>query len=257
MGYIYFTFLMIIATITPMAIGAQEVASSPQNSKRPPAMAQKELEASQVYSYYILRNNMQIGTYRFKVTPENTPPRMNGKSKANNASSQGARLRVETDMDVKVKMLFFTAYEAQYEAASIYHGADLLRHESLGKINGKEYIVNYNRSKNKNHLVVNAQGVKLSDPPVTLHPFYRKTQKGDGKSGRPLNFISEKGKIHEVYYQTKGKERIEINAKKFKATHARIVGDITRNLWYDEDGTLLKVAYQKDGATITLVRKDI
>ena len=265
MRYLYLTLFTLLAGISPHVTGAQEAPSSREKIAYPHGVAEKKLQTPQVYEYYVLRNNKQIGSYRFKVTEETRKK----KAPSSPNKTQKPLLRIETEMDVKVKLFFYTAYEAAYQAASIYDGAELLRYEGMANINGKEYIVNYNRAQNEDHIVVNAQGKKLSGSPVTLNPFYMKTlespngslnegeSEGDKKADSLLNFITEKGKIRNIHYKTKGKERIEINAKKLKATHARIVGDITRDLWYDKDGTLLKVAYQKDGATITLVRKDI
>lgn len=197
----------------------------------------------ETYDYHVLRNNSQIGFYSFRASESEA-----------NAEAEGRAAQslteIKTQMGIKVKLLFITAYEAEYSATSAYNGANLIRHESTADYNGKNYLVNYDKGENPDHLVVNANGKKIPHAPMTLHPFIM-------DDGENLTFITEKGKLREIAYTVLGSDTIKMNTRAYETTHARITGDITRDLWYDAAGVLLKVAYEKDGATIELVRKEL
>ena len=194
---------------------------------------------SEKYAYFVLREDRQIGSYQFRVTKQ---PAV--------GEDQEPAVRIETQMGIKVKFFFVTAYEADYSASSVYQGRDLRRHSSKAIYNGKNYLVNYSAEDNPDHLVVNASGKHLENPPMTLQPFYLE---GD----RDLVFVTEKGKLRNIKFRTIGTEELKIGTKFYTTTHARIEGDMVRDLWYDEDGLLIKVSYQKDGAEINLIRKGL
>lgn len=243
MRQFYFTLTLFFALV---ALPLNAHAEKPESEKTPTPTASLKAapyvdKKTAVYEYYVLRNGSQIGFYRFAVS---APLGAEGEKNPDDL------LEIKTQMGIKVKLLFVTAYQADYSATSAYDGNTLVRHESLANYNGDNYLVNYDRAQNPDHLVVNAQGRKLSYGPMTLHPYYV-----DGENRMTL--VTEKGKLRDIVYRTLGNKRLKIGTNYYNSTHARIEGDVTRDLWYDMDGILMKVAYEKDGATISLVRKGI
>lgn len=225
-------FVSLVVVLAPLAHAAPSLNDVPADA------------TGERYEYFVLRGGSQIGFYRFFVDGKKS------ETDAQAADDTEQVLRIQTQMGINVKLLFITAYQAEYSATSVYRGRDLLKHDSAATFNGADYLVTYNVSQNPDHLVVNQTGKKINNPPMTLHPFY---VEGD----RDLTFVTEKGKLRNITFTTIGPEEIKLGTKFYNTTYARMEGDLERDLWYDEDGVLIKVAYQKDGATINLIRKGL
>ena len=252
MHKLYFVLgVLLFVSVMPFFAVAEEDASSNQESLLQTSTMPSVLSGGeQVFEYFILRNNSQIGTYRFAVTP------LNHQSQSKNEEPK-PRFKIETHMQVKVKILFVTAHSSNYHATSVYEGEKLVRHEGLGEFNDKSYIVNFDASENPDHFIVNASGKKILYTPVTLHPLYLNVDEPNENKQNFMSLITEKGKQRKITHKTIGKERQKINSKDFQTIHTQIMGEINRQLWYDLQGILLKVSYKKDGAQIILLRKDI
>lgn len=63
------------------------------------------------------------------------------------------------------------------------------------------------------------------------------------------------GQIYKVSTKNLGSETLTINNKTIAAQHWRLSGDIDRDLWFDGDGLLLKVTFERKGYPITVLRQ--
>lgn len=240
-------FVFVCLTVTAYS-GGSPSAEKPATNLKNITLEKAASPAPQTHEYFVLRNDKQIGFYEFTVR---TPEQAEGVEAEGNEDIERDVLEVETRMAININVFFVTAYEADYSATSAYRGAKLLRHESEANYNGKNYLVTYDNAQNPDNLVVNSMVRNIIYPPMTLHPFYMQP------NAEKVTFITEKGKLHNINYKTIGNEEIKIGARYYPTTHALITGDIEREMWYDRDGVLIKVSYEKDGATINLIRKGL
>ena len=64
------------------------------------------------------------------------------------------------------------------------------------------------------------------------------------------------GTIMSVRVADLGSENVPVNGGNLNAHHYRISGGLERDLWYDENGNLARVAFKaEDGSTVTYIRK--
>jgi len=74
------------------------------------------------------------------------------------------------------------------------------------------------------------------------------------RSNKLMNTID--GKIMSVRVVDLGQERVQTKRGKVNAHHYRLSGGLARDLWYDGDGNLARVAFKADdGSTVTYIRK--
>jgi len=74
------------------------------------------------------------------------------------------------------------------------------------------------------------------------------------RSGKLMNTVD--GKIMSIRVADLGMESVDTKRGKVNAHHYRLSGDLARDLWYDGDGNLARVAFKADdGSTVTYVRK--
>ncbi len=64
------------------------------------------------------------------------------------------------------------------------------------------------------------------------------------------------GKIMSIRVADLGMESVETKRGKVNAHHYRLSGGLARDLWYDADGNLARVAFKADdGSIVTYIRK--
>ena len=63
-----------------------------------------------------------------------------------------------------------------------------------------------------------------------------------------------KGRLRKVTVTDGGTEQLEIEGRTVEAKHYRVRGDLRRDVWYDADGTVVKVEFPiSDGSEVTLL----
>lgn len=63
------------------------------------------------------------------------------------------------------------------------------------------------------------------------------------------------GQVYKVSTKDLGEEALTINNKQIKGHHWRLSGDVDRDLWFDNDGLLLKATFERKGYPITVLRQ--
>lgn len=214
--HVFFKHLLCVATVGTALATANTAAA-------------ESLMQDGYYSYDIMRNGTQIGSYTFDVSTTDDVTTINAR------------------MGIEVKVLFLTAYKADHQRTEKYLKGKLLSMKGDAVFNSKNYEFSFDASTNT--LVHNGDEQVLDQSAVTLTPFIPKSLES------AVTGISEKGKPYQAHFEDNGtvKKKSGIKLKPFR--EIVLMGEARRDLWYTPEGVLDSLSYDKDGATITFKRQ--
>jgi len=140
---------------------------------------------------------------------------------------------VATDVVVRVPLIRIAAYRFEHSSVETWQGGELQALVSTTNDDGTPHALN---TANKGALPASL----WNDDIV--------------RTGQLMNTID--GTIMSVRVADLGSENVPVNGGNLNAHHYRISGGLERDLWYDENGNLARVAFKaEDGSTVTYVRK--
>jgi Domain of unknown function (DUF6134) len=155
-------------------------------------------------------------------------------------------VRTETNVDFTAYVLFNITWT--HQSVEVWSDNGLKEFTSFTNEDGRERQVHAQR--NGSHLIVNSTGGRREFPadliPGTLwHPETITQQ-------QILDPI--KGRLRKVSIADRGMEQIKVEGRMVNAHHYAMRGELTRDFWYDQDGTIVKVQFPiTDGTQVTLL----
>jgi len=72
--------------------------------------------------------------------------------------------------------------------------------------------------------------------------------------GQPLLIGVVDGEVYRVQSQSMGAEQVALAGGSTAATHWHMAGEVERELWYDQSGSLVKTTFERRGYPIQIVR---
>jgi Domain of unknown function (DUF6134) len=160
----------------------------------------------------------------------------------------GDELTVRSDTSFDFTRLFVLGFTFIHQAVEVWQDGALKEFTSFTDDDGKKREVHAQRA--GEHLLVTASGQTRELPgsliPASLwHP-------DTIEQHQLLDPI--KGRLREVSVQDRGREPVALAGHAVAAHHYALRGGLVRDIWYDEDGTVVKVAFQaSDGSDITML----
>jgi len=140
---------------------------------------------------------------------------------------------VSTDVIVRVPLIRIAAYRFEHSSVETWRGGELQTLVSTTNDDGTPHELN---TGNQGPLPASL----WNDDIV--------------RSGQLMNTID--GTIMSVRVADLGSENVPVNGGNLNTHHYRISGGLERDLWYDENGNLARVAFKaEDGSTVTYIRK--
>ena len=162
---------------------------------------------------------------------------------------EGDDLIVETEVDVKVKVLFVTVYQRQARYREVWRGDRLIAYEARTNDGGEVFITNARLDGDEMIVDGIEKGVRVPVDTVSSHPWNIEAV------DRLTLFGQRDGRIHRVNVESAGEEIIEIGGKSIIAQKYVVRGDLERELLYGPDGTWLQWRLDRDGKAITITRQ--
>lgn len=181
--------------------------------------------------YQISRNGQDIGHFSFAIKGDDN------------------RRDVDVEMSIRVRFLFITVYRATHQRHDIWEHNRLISSAGESQYNRDDYTLKLSRPAANYRWEVNGQAQELSGAVFTFIPWLMDV------SG-PLTLLSEKGKAEPATFRFVGPEAIQLADKSYEARKFELAGKQSRELWYDQEGCLLRVRYQMGGATIEIQLKE-
>ncbi|NJO39094.1 MAG: hypothetical protein HC871_17720 [Rhizobiales bacterium] len=162
---------------------------------------------------------------------------------------EGEDLIVATEVDVKVKVLFVTAFQREARYREVWRGDRLMAYEARTKEGGAVYETHARVEDGR--MIVDGVDKAVAVPldTVSSHPWNVDVVE------RPLIFGQRDGRLHRVSVERAAPEILTIGGRQIEAEKYVVHGDLERELFYDADGTWLQWRLERDGKTITVTRQ--
>lgn len=189
-------------------------------------LAAPEPDATRL-TYAVTRDGRSIGEYRFTVV------------------DHPDRREVTVAMTVKVKVLFLTVYEADHTRHDIWIDGRLERSSGRSTYIGNAFGVEIERRDSAYALTVNGTTESLDGTVMTFVPWW------PGITGEVAQ-VSEKGRVDFATAEPGGSEILTLGGEKIATRKYTLIGRRPEELWYNEQGTLVRVRYHNKGAVIEL-----
>lgn len=185
--------------------------------------AQPSFATAKTLSYTVLRNGSPIGTHSYTL------------------DTRDGETTVNVSTDIKVKVFFATVYEFVHTSIEKWKGGKLVYIQSTTNDDGiqKELEAQSTGAELKVSSVVKGQD-RLVKAPGAVIPASLWSDTTVSQSSL-LNTLD--GTLMRVKVETIGDEVITAHGDKKTATHFKITGDLTRELWFDGDGNLVRVRF--------------
>ncbi|MCW8916634.1 MAG: DUF6134 family protein [Magnetovibrio sp.] len=187
-------------------------------------------------NFQVLRNGKPVGTHRITIS---------------NIKNQ---IRVDLHTQIKIDGFFTTSYAFDHTSQETWAGGQLLDMTSITDNDGNHMSVIAHPEEDS--LIINSvingrdrlQILPLGIMPTSLW--------NADLIGRTQLLNSQDGKILDVSVKNLGTENIPVHGILTQTHHYGISGEFTRELWFDEDGKLVKVEFpDKSKTTITFILK--
>lgn len=190
------------------------------------------------------------GLLKFEVALDDKP--IGEHSLTFNRSADGA-LETRIAIDLAVKFGPFTVFDYTHRNASLWQDGVLQRMRSQTDDNGERHDVSIDLV--GDHLrIVNNSAPQFTVPRNMLPTTY--WMASTVSQDRLLN--SQTGELLEVDVQEVGRETVPGPDGPIAATRYRMVGDLEIELWYDDTGILVGLAFEARGSDVTyrLIARD-
>jgi len=160
----------------------------------------------------------------------------------------GDELTVRSDTSFDFTRLLVLGFSFIHQAVEVWQNGTLKEFTSFTDEDGNKREVHAQRAGAT--LLVTTQG-QTRELPGSLIP---------GSLWHP-NTIEQhqlldpiKGRMREVNVQDRGREPVALPGRAVSTHHYALRGGMERDIWYDDGGTVVKVAFQaRDGSTITML----
>jgi len=186
--------------------------------------------------FTVFRDGSDIGTHSYAI------------------SENGDETLVEVTTDIKVKVLFVTAYKFIHASKEVWKNGNLVQLNSTTDDDGTTKALN-----------VKAQGGQLTADSVVQGQDRRQTadvgvvpaslwNKDIVQQSAVLNTLD--GTLMNISVEDLGSDEVEAGGAKVAAHHYSITGELTRELWFNGTGDLVRVRFpDKTGTEIVYALK--
>jgi len=173
--------------------------------------------------YTVLRDGKTIGTH--DVTVE----------------GKGEMTQVRVNTDIEIKVLFVTAYKFKHKSQEIWAGGKLVSLTSTTDDDGTDKKLTARAANGRITVdsVVKGQDRRQNADAGTLPASLWNPE--TVKQSALLNTLD--GKIMKIDVKDIGAESVEAGGKNVDAHHFAISGELTRELWFDTDGRLVRMRF--------------
>jgi len=186
--------------------------------------------------FTVYRDGSDIGTHSYAI------------------SQHGDETLVEVSTDIQVKMLFITAYKFTHASKEVWKNGKLIQLNSTTDDDGADKALN-----------VKAQGDALTADSMVNGQDRRQTadanvvpaslwKKDIVKQTTVLNTLD--GTLMSIKVEDLGADEVDAGGAKVTANHYSITGKLTRELWFNSAGDLVRVRFpDKTGTEIVYALK--
>ena len=155
-------------------------------------------------------------------------------------------MAVEIDIDLEVKFGPFTVFDYEHSNRTEWKNGQLWRMRSVTDDNGDHHEVAADRTRGE--LQVNASGIEAytASPHILPTTYWMASTVGQSQL---IN--SQTGERIDIVVREVGREKVPAPGGLIAATRYEMTGDLDINLWYDDNGILVGLAFRARGSDVT------
>lgn len=179
--------------------------------------------ASKTLEYSITRDGSAIGSHAYTI------------------ETNGSDTNVNVTTDIKVKALFITVYKFVHESKEVWNNGLLVSLVSTTDDDGTQKTMNATAAGNKVAVESDINGQnrrQLAEKTVIPASLWNPAIVTQSTI---LNTVD--GKLMAVKIESVGNEEVEAGGTKVSASHYKITGELTRDVWYNTDGDLVRMSF--------------
>lgn len=163
----------------------------------------------------------------------------------------GDQLKVETDIELKVKFGPITAFHYVHDANEVWSGGELVSVDAKTKSGGDWKDVSVRET---------AGGLKTAGPAFEgTHPsgLIPSTHWNIAQMRQDAMLSTETGAILPMKVEDLGMEMVQVGDERIRARHYRVTSDLVASFWYDDEGRWVKCAFEARGSDVEYVLRSL
>jgi hypothetical protein len=186
-----------------------------------------------VYTFTVLRNGSPIGRNCIAFREE------------------GARVEIREATDIEVRLAMIPVYRYERKGREVWENGRALRIDGTTDDNGERLDIAVRRTDGGYTREIDGR-VQTFD--ASMHPlaFWSK-----GVVQHESFFSVVDDKVLDVSFEFLGREKAAVAGTEIETEHWRMVGDETRDLWFDMAGRIARVEFRRLGSGIAYVRDQL
>jgi hypothetical protein len=184
------------------------------------------------YTFTVLKDGAPVGEHRFAFDRE------------------GSRIEIEEETDIKVSLALIPVYEFEHERHEIWQDGRALSIRSHTNNNGERFDITVQPNGDGYIRTVNGRVDKFDESTAIL-TYWRP----DLRQHHSFFSVIE-DKTLELSFQYLGKEVLKVDGQPLQVDHYRTVGDEEREFWFDPEGHVAKVEFERRGSEIEYLRNE-
>lgn len=164
---------------------------------------------------------------------------------------EGDRIEIQEATEIEVTFASIPFFTFEHQARQLWQNGRALRIDAKTDDNGEKLDITVEGTDKGYVRTVNGRVDTFEDPVAVLAFWNQDTLKHDAF------FSAVEDKTFNVSFEYLGTDKITLAGQQLETEHYRMVGDEERELWFDPDGHVAKVAFQRYGSDVEYVRDQL
>jgi hypothetical protein len=194
----------------------------------PPALA---VDAGE-YTFTVLKDGAPVGEHRFAFDRD------------------GNRIEIEEETDIEVRFALIPVYEYEHDRREVWQNGRALSIDARTNNNGKRLDITVRPDGDGYVRTVNGR-VDRFDESTEILTYWRR----DLFEHHSFFSVAE-DKTMRISFEYLGKEVLKVDGQRLPVDHYRMVGDEEREFWFDPEGHVAKVEFERRGSEIEYLRNE-
>ena len=185
------------------------------------------------YTFTVLYDGDPVGKHRFVYEHE------------------GDRIEIQEATEIEVTFASIPLFTFEHQARQLWENGRALRIDAKTDDNGERLDITVEGTDQGYVRTVNGRVDTFENPTAVLAFWNQDTLKHDAF------FSAVEDKTFNASFEYLGTDEITLAGQQLEAEHYRMRGDEERDLWFDPDGHVAKVAFERYGSDVEYVRDQV
>jgi hypothetical protein len=185
------------------------------------------------FTFTVLQDGNPVGQHRFMF------------------ERQGDRVEIQETTEIEISFATIPLYTFEHEKRAVWRNGRALRIDALTNDNGEKLDISVRDTGRAYVRTVNGRVDRFDESRVVMAYWNPDTLHHDSF------FSAIEDKTLDATFRYVGSEPITVAGRRVEAQHYHLAGDDPRELWFDPEGRVAKIAFRRYGTTIEYVRDQL